>query len=215
MTTLSDAPPAGVVGLRRRWTLAFVIGELVGFIPPAVTGATLASLGAPDVVLVVGLSLAGILEGATIGVAQARVLARYAPDIDGRDWVVATAAAGGFAWFVGMGGGALMSADAAPPALIAVVLVPAWGAALVAMGYAQWRVLQRTIPISGRWIRVTAGAWLLGVTIPVVALSSAPNDWPGWVHACIGVLAAIAMGLTVGVLTGRTLEQLVRSKPPV
>ena len=215
MTTLSDAPPAGVVGLRRRWTLAFVIGELVGFIPPAVTGATLASLGAPDVVLVVGLSLAGILEGATIGVAQARVLARYAPDLDGRDWVVATAAAAGFAWFVGMGGGALMSAGTAPPALITVVLVPAWGAALVAMGYAQWRVLRRTIPRSGRWISVTAGAWLLGVTIPVVALSSAPNEWPIWVHACIGVLAAIAMGLTVGVLTGRTLEQLVRSKPPV
>jgi hypothetical protein len=30
-------------GLRVRWTLAFVVGELVGFVPPAVTGAVLAT----------------------------------------------------------------------------------------------------------------------------------------------------------------------------
>jgi hypothetical protein len=162
---------------------------------------------------VVGLTLAGIVEGLAIGVAQARVLARHAPSIDGRDWVTATAAAAGFAWFIGMGGGALMGADVAPPALIAVVLVPAWGAALLAMGYSQWYVLRRTVPHSGKWVWVTAGAWLLGVTIPVVALSSAPNHWPGWSHAGIGVVAAVAMGSTVGALTGRTLEQLLRSEP--
>ena len=213
MTTVSAAPPHGRDRLRRRWTLAFVVGELVGFVPPAVTGATLASVGASDVVLVIGLTLAGILEGVAIGVAQAGVLARYAPSINGRDWVVATAAAAGFAWFVGMGGGALMGADVAAPALLAVVLVPAWCAALVAMGYTQWRVLRRTVDHSHRWVRVTAGAWLVGVTIPVAALSSAPDEWPAWAHAVIGVLAAIAMGFTVGALTGRALDQLLRSEP--
>jgi hypothetical protein len=192
--------------------MAFVVGELVGFVPPAVMGATLATVGASDVVLVFGLTLAGILEGLAIGVAQARVLACHAPNIDRRDWVVATAAAAGFAWFIGMGAGALIGADVAPPALLAVLLVPAWGAALLAMGYAQWLVLRRRVPRSGRWVWVTAGAWLLGVTIPVVALSSAPNDWSGWVHAGIGVIAAVAMGLTVGALTGRTLERLLRSQ---
>ena len=103
-------------------------------------------------------------------------------------------------------------ADVAPPALLAVVLVLVWCAALLAMGYAQWSVLRRRVPRSGRWVWVTAGAWLLGVTIPVVALSSVPNGWPGWVHAGIGVIAAVAMGLTVGTLTGRTLERLLRSE---
>ena len=65
----------------------------VGSLPPAVAGATLASVGASDFVLVVGLTLAGLLEGAATGVAQARVLASYAPRIDGRDWVVATTGA--------------------------------------------------------------------------------------------------------------------------
>ncbi len=212
MITVSDAPPRGLDGFRRRWTWAFVVGELVGFVPPAVTGATMAAIGASDLALVMGLTLAGLVEGGAIGMAQARVLARFAPNIDRRDWVLATAAAAGFAWFVGMGGAALMGADVAPAALLAVVLVPAWSVGLLAMGYAQWRILRRTVAQSNRWVWVSAGAWLLGVTIPVVALSSAPNGWPGWVHAGVGVAAAVAMGLTVGMLTGRTLERLLRSR---
>jgi tetrahydromethanopterin S-methyltransferase subunit C len=50
---------------------------------------------------------------------------------------------------------------------------------------------------------------LLGVMIPVAALSLAPNDWPGWAHGLIAVLAAVAMGATVGALTGRTLERIL------
>jgi putative Ca2+/H+ antiporter (TMEM165/GDT1 family) len=45
--------------------------------------------------------------------------------------------------------------------------------------------------------------------IPTIALSAAPNSWPLLIHVCIGVLAATAMGLTVGALTGRTLERLL------
>lgn len=182
----------------------------MGFVPPAVTGATLAAIGASDPVFVAGLTIAGLVEGAALGVAQAWVLARHAPAVDGRAWVVATTTAAGVAWFVGMGGGALMGSDGAPAGLLLALLVPAWVAALLAMGYLQWRVLRRALPRSGRWIWVTAGAWLLGVMIPVGALSAAPNGWPGWAHALVGVVAAVAMGATVGSLTGRTLERLVR-----
>ena len=213
MKTLSLAADRDLHGIRRQWTVAFVVGEMVGFLPPAICGATLAAIGVPDVVLVVGLTIAGLLEGLAIGVAQARVLARFAPDVDGHDWVLATVAAAGFAWFVGMGGGALMGAAVGPPILVAALLIPAWCAALLSMGYAQWRVLRRTVPRSAHWVWVTAGAWLLGVMIPTVALSTAPNSWPGAVHAGIGVLAAMAMGLTVGALTGHTLERLLDSSP--
>lgn len=211
----SAVPTPLVAGLRRRWTLAFLVGELVGFVPPAITGATLATIGVPDPVLVVGLTIAGVFEGGALGVAQSWVLARHAPALNGRAWVVATTTAASFAWFVGMGGGALMGSDIAPAGLLFTVLVPAWVAALLSMGYLQWRVLRLAVPRSGRWIWVTSGAWLLGVMIPVVALSLAPNDRPGWAHAIIGVLAAMAMGATVGALTGRTLERLVSvSEPP-
>lgn len=210
MTAWPDTPTRSLDGLRPQWTLALVVAELIGFAPPAIAGATLTSVGAPDVLLVIGLTAAGLLEGGAIGVAQAHVLARYAPDVDGRAWVTATASAAGFAWFVGMGGSSLMSADVASPGMLAVLLVPAWCAALLAMGYAQWLVLRVTVAHSGRWVWVTAGAWLAGVTIPVAALSSAPNNWPAWAHVAIGILAAVAMGFTVGALTGRTLARLLR-----
>jgi hypothetical protein len=211
LTSVSPIAVDRSSGFRRRWTLAFLFGELVGFVPPAVTGAALAAIGTSDAVLVLGLTIAGSFEGALLGAAQARVLERDAPEIDGQAWVAATAAAAGFAWFVGMSGGALAGSDITPPGLLLAVLAPAWVAALLAMGYAQWLVLRRAVPRSGRWIWVTAGAWLLGVMIPVVALSAAPNSWPGWAHAIVGVLAAVAMGLTVGALTGRTLERLLTS----
>lgn len=212
MSTLAPSPARSLAGFRRQWILAFVLGELIGFVPPAIAGATLASVGASDLVLVVGLTVAGLFEGSAIGIAQASVLARYAPNVDGRGWIMATAGAAGFAWFVGMGGSALMGADVAPPALVAVLLAPVWCAALIAMGYAQWRVLQRAIGNTSRWIWVTAGAWLIGVAIPVVALSVAPNEWPGWVHGGIGVVAAVAMGFTVGAITAHTLEQFLASE---
>ncbi len=141
MGSLMRVETAGVAGLRRRWTSAFIVGELIGFIPPAITGATLAAVGASDALLVVGLTVAGLCEGTVLGLAQARVLGRHTQAVDGTAWVVATTAAAGFAWFVGMGGSALLGAH--PSGLVVVALCPAWVAALVSMGYAQWRVLRR------------------------------------------------------------------------
>jgi hypothetical protein len=194
--------------LRRRWTTAFVIGELVGFVPPAVTGAVLGAADAPDAVLVAGLTLAGLAEGAALGTAQRRVLRDAAPAVDGQRWVLATTLAAGFAWLVGMGGGALLGSGHAGPWLLAL-LVPGWVTALVGMGGAQWLVLRRAVARSARWVPVTAGAWLAGVPIPVVALSTIPNGWPAGVRAVVGVLAAVAMGAVVGSLTGRTLARLL------
>ena len=51
---------------------------------------------------------AGLLEGAAIGWAQRHVLHRDAPHVDGRAWMLATIAAAGLAWFVGMGGGSVL-----------------------------------------------------------------------------------------------------------
>ena len=198
-----------LAGLRRDWTLAMVIGELIGFVAPAVTGATLAAIGAPDAVLVVGLTIAGLVEGAAIGTAQAVVLADHAPEVDRRAWVVATVIAAGFAWFVGMGGGALMGGTSVAPAVLLVLLVPVWTAALLSMGFAQWLVLRRTIPRSGRWVPVTSGAWLLGMMVPIVGLTAAPNAWPAWAHVVIAVASAVVMGLIVGLLTGHTLHRLL------
>ena len=40
-------------------------------------------------------------------------------------------------------------------------------------------------------------------------LTAAPNAWPAWAHVGITVSCAVVMGLIVGLLTGRTLRQLL------
>lgn len=195
--------------LWRQWTTALVLAELVGFVPPAATGAALAAAGTADAVLVPALAAAGALEGAAIGVGQAWVLRRHAAPISSGAWVAATAAAAAFAWAVGMGGAAVMSAEVAPVPVLLAVLVPAWVAALLSMGVAQWLVMRHGLPGSGRWVWVTAGAWLAGVALPTTALSVSPSGWPAAAHAVVGVAAAVAMGLVVGVLTGRTMQRLL------
>ncbi len=195
-------------GLRMRWTRAFVTGELVGFVPPALTGAVLVAADAPDVVLVIGLVLAGSVEGAVLGWATGRVLVVALPGVRSRRWVAATTCAAAVAWLAGMGGSALIQA-AGPWAL--VVVVPGFVVGLLAMGVLQWWVLRNVVVGAGRWIPVTAAAWLVGVMIPVIALSIVPNGAPLALHVVVGVASAVAMGATVGLITGHTLEVLVHA----
>lgn len=183
--------------------------ELVGFLPPVLAGTGLVALGANDLALVLGLTAAGLLEGLAIGTANGWVLRRHDPRVDGPAWGRATVMGAGLAWLAGMGGSALLGQPNAPVGLLLVFLVPAWVAGLLAMPFLQWRVLRRVVPHSGRWVGVSAGAWLVGVMIPVTTLSVVPNGWPPAAHAVAGVLGAVAMGLVVGLLTGRTLQRLL------
>ncbi len=197
--------------LRPAWVVAFVLGELVGFVPPALTGAALASAGAHDAVLTAGLVAAGSLEGAVLGIAQAHVLGRYLPGLSRGRWTLATAVGAAVAWLAGMGGSAAIQAFG-QAAL--VIVAPGMVVGLTAMGTLQWLVLRRRLVGSARWIAVTSLAWLVGVMIPVAALSLVPNDWPAVVHVVVGVVAAVAMGATVGLLTGTTLQRLLAEGRP-
>ena len=113
----------------RDWIRACVIGELIGFLPPAVTGAALVAFDAPEVVLVGGLVVAGVAEGLVLGWAQNIVLRRLIPDVTG--WPVATAAAAGLAWLAGMGGSSLVDAVGSKGLVVAG---PGWVIGLFAMG---------------------------------------------------------------------------------
>ncbi len=208
----------GSSALSRRWVGAFVVGELVGFIPPAATGALLASIGVSDPVVVAGLTAAGVLEGAALGTAQAHVLATRWSGLSKRRWVAATAGAAGMAWLVGMGGSSIVgrvvdSGDDVTTALSVLVFVLLALMALTSMGFLQWRVLRTVVDDSGRWVPVTTGAWLVGVMIPVVTLSVIPNSWPAAGHVVVAVASAVAMGVVVGSITGRTLEAFAADDP--
>lgn len=210
----NDPAPAPGRDLRRSWTAAFVLGELVGFLPPALVGTALGRAGASDWAMILGLTLAGSLEGAAIGFTQSRVLARFVPEVNGRAWVAVTAAAAALAWFVGMAGPALFGSGLIPGWLALMIMVPAWTCAALGMGFGQWLVLRGPLPHSGRWIPVTAGAWLVAVMIPVAAISVVPNDAPAWVFVVFAVAAAVAMGVTVAALTGGALVEILRARTP-
>jgi hypothetical protein len=205
----SASTSPGLVGLRQRWVVAFVAGELVGFLPPAVTGAALATAGVGDLTLTVGLTLAGSLEGAALGYAQARVVTGVLPGLSMRRWILATALGAALAWLAGMGGSAAIGAFGTAALFLAV---PGFALGLPAMGFLQWRTLRDVLPRSGRWVPVTTGAWLVGVPIPVLALGLVPDDWPEAARAVVAVLAAVAMGATVALLTGTTLLHLLRTR---
>lgn len=203
-TSSTDTSGQPIARWNRDWVKACVIGELIGFIPPAATGAALVVLDASEIVLVAGLVAAGVVEGLVLGRAQGIVLRQLIPGVTG--WAEATGAAAGLAWLAGMGGSSLVGSAGAKGLILAV---PGWIIGLLAMGVLQsWR-LRSVVPGAKRWIPATTFAWLIGVAIPVVALSVVPNQWPPSVHILVAIPAAVAMGATVGAITGRTLNRFV------
>lgn len=201
--TAARAETGAEVVAKAEWIRACVVGELGGFIPPAVTGAVLVWLDAPELLLVVGLIIAGTAEGVVLGLAQSRVISRILPDVSG--WTKATATAAGIAWLAGMAGSSLVQA-AGPIGL--VIAVPGWTVGLLSMGFLQARRLAVVVDDAGRWVPVTTVAWLVGVSLPVTVLSFIPNGWPLVVHVVGAIAAAVAMGATVGAASAGTLFRI-------
>ncbi len=192
--------------LSTSWVRACIRGELIGFIPPAAIGWAMVSMDTSDSLLVAGLVGAGILEGAILGHTQNKVMQSAFPGVTG--WAGATATAAGIAWLAGMGGSAILGAERTTAYLVLFVVL-LFIVGLLGMGLFQWRRLYVAgISGSARWFPATTIAWILGVAIPVVALSFVPSTWPLAIHAAVGVTGAVLMGATVGIVTGRTLENL-------
>ena len=154
--TMNQTMPA-----RRDWVRACIVGELIGFVPPAMTGGVLFAVDASAVVMIVGLVVAGIAEGVILGAFQSRVVVQLLPGVTG--WTKATATAAGLAWLAGMGGSALVQALGPIGLLIAT---PAWIVGLLSMGFLQARRLAPLTRQAYRWVPATTAAWLVGVAIP-------------------------------------------------
>ena len=181
-----------------------MVGEFWGFAPLAFVGAGLVALGASDGVLILGLTIAGVLEGVVLGRFQSAVLRTWIPTVG--DWTLVTAVSAGLAWLAGMGGSHLVQSVGSIGLLLAG---PGWVVGLCSMGLLQSRQLRMAVGRSAGWFPVTTLAWLLGVSIPVVGLSIIPNHWHLVAHVLVAVLSAVAMGATVGAITARPLVTLV------
>jgi hypothetical protein len=144
-----------------RWVLVVTLGEAVGFtvsaaVGLAVTGATWGPL--PTLVAMV---LAGSVEGALLGAAQADCLYRWRVLPVRRWWIVATSVGAVVAWSLGMlpstlGGLNWTSSTAVVVGVGGLIL-------LTFLPLAQYFVLRDHVRRAALWIPINIAAWLVGI----------------------------------------------------
>ena len=207
-------------GLWWRWTLATALGEFAGFAVPAIVGAVVAAtLGtaaivANDVILTVAVSLAGMVEGITLGYVQWRVLRMRLPRMTAREWVVPTALAAGIAYLFGMTPATLANILSTDSPLFFVVVVIASMLILLSIGTAQWLTLRHYLRRAGWWIPANILAWLFGLPAPFLGLAAVPDNSPTATFILVGILSGLLMGIAVGAITGIVLVRLLHTSPP-
>jgi hypothetical protein len=196
------------------WLAWTTLGETVGFCVPAAVATLTAN--SPATVSLPSLLLAGAVEGAFLGGAQAHVLRRALPDLPAWRWVAVTSAAATAAWLIGLVPSTLGRVLVGWPVVVrAGIFVVGGMALLLSIGTAQWTVLRHHVPRAGRWIGVTAVGWLAGLTAFMLV---APPLWregqPAALTGAIGVLAGLVMAATVAAVTGLGLERLLTAQAP-
>lgn len=183
-----------------RWALAMLVGEAIGFgVAGLVAWAAFSSLGDVPASLALVI-LAGGIEGAIVGYAQARCI-----PVGRARWTAFTAAAAVLAWTAGMLLGPRLPTEslllAAPLLLIGMGLL---------MGMLQWLELRRHAPRAWRWIVANAVAWPMGLLWTFGASAIVTEATPMALGAALIVGSGIAMGLTVGAVTGVAIERIIR-----
>ena len=213
LTETPLVPPPSGWRLWRMWVAWVTAGETVGFLVPALVGALTA--GYPAATYLPSLLLAGAVEGAFLGVAQAHVLRRVLPSLSARAWVAATSAAAVIAWLIGMTpvvAAGVLGELPRPVVVVAAILLGSL--LLLSIGTAQWTVLRNHVVGAGRWIAVTAVAWVLGLAaFMLIATPLWHEGQPFALTAAIGVLAGLVMAGTVAAVTGLGLVRLLRAGP--
>lgn len=196
-------------GLRRSWFLSVTVGECAGFAAPALTAALLN--GSADRVFVPAMLLAGGIEGAVLGFAQARVLRRALDDLPVAAWTEVTAAAAVVAYAIGLAPSQLGARLTTVPLAVLIPLVAVAAVALLAtIGVAQWTLLRHRVRRAWRWIPITAAAWAAGLG---AFAAVAPPLWqphqPVALVVAIGMLGGLVMAATVAAVTGAALLHLL------
>jgi hypothetical protein len=196
--------------LWRRWTVATTLGEAGGFCAPAIAGGLAATAGLAPVPAGAALVLAGAAEGYALGAAQAWALRTAVPNLPGRRFAAATAAAAVFAYAIGLAPSTLGERIRELPLGIAVPAAVLGGLALLSsIGTAQWLVLRRAGYDVPWWIATTAGGWLAGLTVfMAVATPLWRPGQPAPLVVGIGVLAGVLMAATVAATTGLAAVRL-------
>ena len=208
---------------RRRWLLAYALGETAGI---GVAAAAFAALSGPLDGTSLGVRLgswtvgvaAGVVEGGALGTFTWLVLRHRLPLLRARRWIGATAAVAASCWALGMLPSTLNSTaatesgaeQAGPPGWLLVVAIPVGGIVGGALiGAAQAWALRGVAGRRGRWVVRNAMAWSVGLAVIGAVAFGVPGQWPVAATAAAGVLAGATAGSVVGAITGAALPQPV------
>jgi hypothetical protein len=199
----------GPRALRRSWILATTLGELLGFLAPAVVGVLTFDLNPAATVPL--MMLAGLVEGTVLGAAQSFVLRREFLGFSRTAWIVATALGAATAWLAGMLPSSFAGTWTEWPLWLSVPLGLLLGTVvLVSIGLTQSLVLRRHVTRSRSWVPVNAAAWAVGLGLLLgIGMPLWHEGQPVVLVVLIGLLGALAMAVTVAVVTGLWLVRLV------
>lgn len=195
--------------------LCCTAGELVGFAGLPVLGGTLVlwlttglEASARSLVLYMVAVTGGFGEGAVLASFQLIVLTECIPQLNRKHWVLGTGTAAAFAWALGMLAPTLDDIVGIGPRAQIAIWVPASILILASIGSAQALVLRQIVDNPKSWIVANALGWLAGLpwtfVFPAIIPDNSPVTW--WISAF--AIAAVLMGLTVGLVTGLFLLRL-------
>ncbi|HAM25335.1 MAG TPA: hypothetical protein DCP11_01130 [Microbacteriaceae bacterium] len=198
---------------RRRWILFVMVGEAVGFCVPAAAGALTAGTAWEQWQTLL-LILAGVVEGALLGAAQALAARPY----DGRphlwSWIAVTALGAAVAWTCGLTVSALGRSSTVPLAAFIAAAIVLGVVGLIAMPTLQWASMRSTTPQSVLWIPVNAGAWAVGVVWTLLPFPFIDGSTPLRGLIVVYALAGLFMAITVAAFTAPLARRFFAGAEP-
>lgn len=203
----------GVISMTRkrlfRWVLLVTLAEAAGFMVPA-AGMALTAASSRPILTLVTMVLAGSVEGAVLGSAQADCLYRWRVLPARRRWVAATSVGAAVAWSLGMLPSTLGGMSWTSGTAVAVV---AGGLMLLtSLPLAQYFVLRDYVRQPILWIPINMVAWLLGIAWTLLPSPWVDQSTPTGTLILVYSVSGLCMAATVATVTGLGMIRLLR--PP-
>jgi hypothetical protein len=191
-----------------RWVLVVTLGEAVGFTVPAAVGVAVTGASWGPLATLVAIVLAGSVEGAMLGAAQADCLYRWRVLPVRRLWIVATSVGAAVAWSLGMLPSTVnlrWTAATAVGAGVGGLML------LTSLPLAQYFVLRDHVKRAALWIPINIAAWLLGIAWTLAPSPVVDQSTPTGDLILIYGIAGFCMAATVAVVTGVGMIRLLQS----
>ncbi len=198
-----------------RWITVTVLGEAIGFGGAMAVGRGVFSLvGEPGTgplaeLFVLALSASvGLVEGASLGLAQWLVLRTVFPRLPLRHWVLYTAVGAALAWIIGMGAGSHAPAVSPPPVVLIAIIMAAGLVLGGLLGAAQALALRRHLAaqVVYPWIFASALGWMIGLLFAFVGVALTPEPGTSLYNIVVMIACGAAMAIAPAITTGRVLQ---------